>query len=342
MATLSLHQWEKQNEGITLFPAFTMEVTEPSVLAVYTHTHIREVLLQAFLGRSVLSDGATIVNGDPLKKRRSFTREVGVCRLEDGLYERIRVRDQVRLFQQLYASSWSVTELLSAVKMQERAHLAVKQLTYSEKQRLKLVRLCAQLAPLCVFEEPDQNVDLETRRIIARLFQRLQEEGCTVLVLTGNMESAVLLAENVYRLESSGLHLVPTQTENEEEEEPAVVEEKEPGLPFDKIPSRVNEKLILFHPTEIEFIESVQGEVHLHVQGETFPAVFTLTELEERLQPFGFFRCHRSYIVNLQNVREIMTWTRNSYTLVLNDASQAEIPLSKTKMAALKAMIGIK
>jgi ABC-2 type transport system ATP-binding protein len=341
LATLSLQQWEKQNEGITLFPAFTMEVTEPSVLAVYTHTHIREVLLQAFLGRSVLSDGATIVNGDPLKKRRSFTREVGVCRLEDGLYERIRVRDQVRLFQQLYASSWSVTELLSAVKLQDRAHLAVKQLTYSEKQRLKLVRLCAQLAPLSVFEEPDQNVDLETRRIIARLFQRLQEEGSTVLVLTGNMESAVLLAENVYRLESSGLHLVETQTENEEEE-PAVVEDKEPELPFDKIPSRINEKLILFHPTEIDFIESVQGEVHLHVQGETFPAVFTLTELEERLQPFGFFRCHRSYIVNLQNVREIMTWTRNSYTLVLNDASQAEIPLSKTKMAALKAMIGIK
>ncbi|MDR0435024.1 MAG: LytTR family transcriptional regulator DNA-binding domain-containing protein [Gracilibacteraceae bacterium] len=37
------------------------------------------------------------------------------------------------------------------------------------------------------------------------------------------------------------------------------------------------------------------------------------------MKPYGFFRCHRSYIVNLQKVREIITWTRNSYGLILDD-----------------------
>ncbi|WP_079473956.1 LytTR family transcriptional regulator DNA-binding domain-containing protein [Marinococcus halophilus] len=342
MGILALSQWEKQNEGITLFPSFTLEVPEPSVLAIYTHTHIRDVLLQAFLGKNVLSEGTVTVNGHSLRGPKDYTQAIGVCRLSDGLYGRLRVREQIRLYQQLHRSLWSVDELLAMTKLKDRARARVKHLTYSEKQRLKLIRLCAQHPVLGVFEEPDQNVDLETKRIMARLFQCLQDEGVTVLLLTSNMESAVLLAEDIYRLEASGLQKVRTQSEEEKEDPPGTPGDGALTLPFDKIPSRLNEKLVLFHPTEIDFVESVQGQAHLHVQGDTFPAVFTLAELEERLQPFGFFRCHRSYIVNLQNVREIMTWTRNSYTLVLNDASQAEIPLSKTKMAALKTMLGIK
>ena len=49
--------------------------------------------------------------------------------------------------------------------------------------------------------------------------------------------------------------------------------------------------------------------------------------------PFGFFRCHRSYIVNLQKVREVITWTRNSYSLILENKEKTSIPLSKAKMA---------
>jgi len=63
---------------------------------------------------------------------------------------------------------------------------------------------------------------------------------------------------------------------------------------------------------------------------------FTLSHLEERLQHYGFFRCHRSYIENLQKVREVITWTRNSYSLVLDDQAKSSILLSKTKMAKLK------
>ena len=81
---------------------------------------------------------------------------------------------------------------------------------------------------------------------------------------------------------------------------------------------------------------------HLHINGEEFPTTFTMNELEERLQHFGFFRCHRSYIVNLQKVREVITWTRNSYSLILDDEKKSNIPLSKSKMAELKVMLGLK
>lgn len=57
----------------------------------------------------------------------------------------------------------------------------------------------------------------------------------------------------------------------------------------------------------------------------------TLQQLEGRLKPYGFYRCHRSYIVNLQKVREIIIWSKNSYSLKLIGDENTIIPLSRMK-----------
>lgn len=110
---------------------------------------------------------------------------------------------------------------------------------------------------------------------------------------------------------------------------------------LEKIPAKVGDKLILFDPTEIDYIESSEGVSNLHVMQGTYPCAFSLTVLEDKLKAVGFFRCHRSYLVNLQKVREVITWTRNSYSLILDDAGKSSIPLSKGKYDELKQILGI-
>ena len=66
----------------------------------------------------------------------------------------------------------------------------------------------------------------------------------------------------------------------------------------------------------------------------------TYGELEERLARSGFFRAHRAYLVNLQHVKEVIPYTRNSFTLVLDEADGTEIPLSKTAARELKELLG--
>ncbi|MCM3260974.1 LytTR family transcriptional regulator DNA-binding domain-containing protein [Paenibacillus lautus] len=110
---------------------------------------------------------------------------------------------------------------------------------------------------------------------------------------------------------------------------------------FEKIPAKVGDKLILFDPTEIDYIESHEGVANLHVLQGVYACSMSLSDLEGRLKGFGFYRCHRSYLVNLQKVREVITWTRNSYSLILDDHSKSSIPLSKGKYDELKKIIGI-
>lgn len=63
----------------------------------------------------------------------------------------------------------------------------------------------------------------------------------------------------------------------------------------------------------------------------------TLDGLKDRLALQGFFRVHRSYLVNLQHVRSIITWSRNAYTLRLD--CDREVPLSKHRIGALRRML---
>jgi ABC-2 type transport system ATP-binding protein len=120
-----------------------------------------------------------------------------------------------------------------------------------------------------------------------------------------------------------------------------VQEHNQVNITIQKISTRRNDKVILFNPPEIDFIESVEGSIIVHVGGESYDCAMTLTELEQRLLNFGFYRCHRSYIVNLQKVREIITWTKNSYSLRLSTGKDAVVPLSRSKLQELKVLLNI-
>jgi ABC-2 type transport system ATP-binding protein len=94
------------------------------------------------------------------------------------------------------------------------------------------------------------------------------------------------------------------------------------------------------NPSDILYALVRDGKTWLQTTAECLPTQFTLTELETRLGRRGFFRAHRSYLVNLQRVKEVIPYTRNSYSLILDDAANTEIPLSKSSAAELRELLG--
>lgn len=87
------------------------------------------------------------------------------------------------------------------------------------------------------------------------------------------------------------------------------------------------------------FIESINSISTVHVVNDTFFSTLTLTELEAKLQRFGFFRCHRSYLVNLQRIAELISYSRNSYTLIIKGHLAPKLPLSRTRLEELRTLI---
>ena len=181
-------------------------------------------------------------------------------------------------------------------------------------------------------------MDRESAKIVIENIDELCSKGTAVLITSIFFKDTMMVGERAYRCDGDGF----VELDNKKEELAAhkeVIEEVNNTYKVEKIPAKVDERILLFDPTEIDYVESEEGISNLYIRGEKFPCSISLTDLEERLKYFGFFRCHRSYIVNLQRVREVITWTRNSYSLSLGDKTKSSVPLSKGRLEELKAIL---
>ena len=90
--------------------------------------------------------------------------------------------------------------------------------------------------------------------------------------------------------------------------------------------------------SEVDWIGMEEERVIVHVGDQAYPICRTLSELESRLDPGRFFRAHRSVIVNLDRVKEIIPWFKGSYKLRLT--TTAEVDLSRAQARALRKILG--
>jgi two-component system, LytTR family, response regulator LytT len=67
----------------------------------------------------------------------------------------------------------------------------------------------------------------------------------------------------------------------------------------------------------------------------------TLEELLDSLDPNLFWRAHRSYLVNINHIREVVPWFKSSYQLRMADKKQSEIPVSRAQTKRLRELFGL-
>ncbi len=67
----------------------------------------------------------------------------------------------------------------------------------------------------------------------------------------------------------------------------------------------------------------------------------TLEELLDSLDPNTFWRAHRSYLVNINRIKEVVPWFKSSYQIRMDDKKQAEIPVSRAQTKRLRELFGL-
>ena len=67
----------------------------------------------------------------------------------------------------------------------------------------------------------------------------------------------------------------------------------------------------------------------------------TLEELMDSLDPALFWRTHRSYLVNINRIKEVVPWFKSSYQLRMDDKKQTEIPVSRAQTKRLRELFGL-
>lgn len=111
---------------------------------------------------------------------------------------------------------------------------------------------------------------------------------------------------------------------------------KEAGVATKKIPLYKDEKIIPTSPQKILSIKCLDGEISVQTMEGRYKTKSTLNELESKLSPYGFIRTHRSVLVNMNHVLEVIPWFNGSYKVIMNDKEKTEILVSRNYVKDLK------
>jgi two-component system LytT family response regulator/two-component system response regulator LytT len=182
--------------------------------------------------------------------------------------------------------------------------------------------------------------------------RRLREEGIELphIVFSTAWDQ---FAVEAFRLEAMDYILKPVERERLEETierarrmaaervpEPAAAAPRPTA--FTKLLLRSGARNLIVDPQELIYATIDSGVITLvtsQVEGQS--NFRTLEELQSALDPDLFWRAHRSFLVNMNRIREVVPWFKSTYQLKMDDKKASEIPVSRTQSRRLREMLNL-
>jgi two-component system response regulator LytT len=105
----------------------------------------------------------------------------------------------------------------------------------------------------------------------------------------------------------------------------------------ERLAIKVGERFLLVQAEEILFASLADDSITVVTNQHAGTSNYrTLDELQARLDPAVFWRVHRSHLVNINKIKEIVPWFSRNYILRMKDEKATEIPVSRTQTRRLR------
>jgi len=101
-----------------------------------------------------------------------------------------------------------------------------------------------------------------------------------------------------------------------------------------------DERIIVTSIHDIYYAEAHEKMTFVYTRRESYVMPMNITEFCSKLPAAHFFRCHRSYCVNLNKIREIEPWFNNTYILRLRDLD-FQVPVSRSKVKEFRQLMDL-
>lgn len=109
----------------------------------------------------------------------------------------------------------------------------------------------------------------------------------------------------------------------------------------ERIPVEKAGKKLLISVEDILYIMAKDDYSYLYTRIDRYLSTMSLASLEAKLEPVGFFRIHRRYLVNLSCVKEVEPMYGGTLLLTLTDENATRIPASRRRVPSLKKALGL-
>ena len=174
---------------------------------------------------------------------------------------------------------------------------------------------------------------------LAEAFHKLKNPPQVVFV-TAYSEYAL----DAFGVDATDYLMKPVETDRLAQALDKIVEHIKPlNLPVsvERIPVVKSGSKVLVPIDQIRFIEAKDDYSCIYTESDRFLSTISLQKLEDRLVGHGFFRIHRSYIVNLEYVADVEVISAGILQLTIQGFEDKHISVSRRRVVALKRALGI-
>ena len=106
---------------------------------------------------------------------------------------------------------------------------------------------------------------------------------------------------------------------------------------FRKITINMDDRLYVVSLNDVDYIEADEKETLIFSNQKKYVSKIKISKWEEMLKGNNFYRCHRSFIINLDKITEIEQWFNSSWVIKIKNYSTA-IPVSRNNIKELKEL----
>lgn len=102
-----------------------------------------------------------------------------------------------------------------------------------------------------------------------------------------------------------------------------------------------NRKTVFLEISQIAYIETSGRSCTIHTQSGDYVENLLLGDYEKKLTPYGFYRIHKSYLINMDAISELFPWASNSVAVKMRGFEKDILPVSREKVRQLRQMLNL-
>ena len=115
-----------------------------------------------------------------------------------------------------------------------------------------------------------------------------------------------------------------------------------PAAQSSKLVVKSGNRMVLVDSSDIIYATIEDGVIRIVTKDLDGHSNFrTVEELQGNLDPNVFWRVHRSYLVNINRIKEVVPWFKSSYQLKMQDRKETEIPVSRAQTRKLRELLNL-
>jgi ABC-2 type transport system ATP-binding protein len=193
--------------------AMTLDVARGEIVALLGPNGAgKTTTMRMLAGLIEPTSGSVTIDGVPLTRAtgNAVRRRIGFLTEAPGLWDRLTVRENLRVYAGIYALAQpdrAIDRALDIFALGDRGSTRAAELSKGMRQKVALARALLHDPAVLLLDEPTSGLDPEITRSVRQLLEERREAGCAILVSTHNLDEAERLANRIAVLQTKLLAL---------------------------------------------------------------------------------------------------------------------------------------